>query len=160
MSRDGTPTDVAVEREESVLPLIDPPISPEARPFWEAARRGRLLLPRCLSCQTLIWYPRGVCPGCGGRGIEWLEGSGRGVIYSFSIIRRGAPAPFRNAAPYVLAYVELDEGPRLMTNIVDCDVDSLAVGDRVIAVFQPAGEQAAVVRFRVATDYLPRRTTA
>jgi uncharacterized OB-fold protein len=151
MNGAGLPSGVGLE-PVSALRAIDPPVSPEARPFWQAAREGRLLLPRCMSCERLIWYPRGVCPACGGCEIDWLEAAGRGVIYSFSVVRRGAPAAFRDVGPYVLAYVELEEGPRVMTNIVTSEIDSLQIGDPVVAVFEPTGEEAALVRFRIAAD--------
>ena len=133
----------------SRLPAPEPAISAEARPFWEAAAAGRLALPHCTRCDTVVWYPRAHCPECGG-GVVWQEASGGGAVYSFTVIRRGGTGPYADASPYVVAYVELDEGPRVMTNIVDCDVDEVAIGDRVRVVFAPAGDGAALVRFRPA----------
>lgn len=78
---------------------------------------------------------------------EWFEGSGRGTIYSYTINYRGE-GDYRDASPYVLAYVELEEGPRVLTNIVDADLETIAVGDRVEVVFEPAGEGVALYRFR------------
>lgn len=132
------------------LPAPAPVVSPEARPFWEAAAEGRLLLQRCSDCRAVIWYPRGLCPDCSSVRLEWFEGSGRGSVYSYTVVRRGGPGPYSEATPYVLAYVELEEGPRVLTNIVDCDPESIGVGDAVQAVFHPAGEKSALVRFRPA----------
>ena len=133
---------------DQALPTPAPAVSPEAKPFWEGAAEGRLLLQRCADCQTVIWYPRGFCPACSSRRIDWFEASGRGTIYSFTVVRRGAIGPYREHEPYVLAYVELEEGPRMMSNIVDCDNDSLRVGDSVRTVFHPTEEGTALVRFK------------
>jgi hypothetical protein len=118
-------------------------------PFWRATAAGRLLLQRCDTCGTVIWYPRGFCPDCGGSATSWEQATGRGTVYSFTVTRRGQ-GQWRDAGPYVLAYVELDEGPRLMTNIVDCDVDDVHVGQRVDVVFHDTGEGTALPRFRPA----------
>ena len=87
--------------------------------------------------------------GNGPTDVEWFEASGQGTIYSCTTTRR-MPGRWGGAAPFVLAYVELDEGPRLMTNIVDCDPDEIAIGDRVEAVFHPTEDGPALVRFRPA----------
>ena len=135
----------------SELPIRPPEITSETGPFWRAAAEGRLLLLRCDSCRALVWYPRGFCPDCGGRSLSWEESSGTGSVYSFTVTRRGLGA-WRDAGPYVLAYVELDEGPRMMTNIVDCDVDTVRIGQRVGVVFADTGEGTALPRFRPLED--------
>lgn len=140
------------------LPAPDPRVHDDARPYWEAAAEGRLVLPRCTSCGTVIWYPRGFCPACGSFDVEWFDAPGTGEVYSFSIPRRGQGA-YKDSGPYVLAYVELDlpdgmsdggPGPRVITNVVDCDPWSVQVGDRVQAVFHPTERGVALVRFRPA----------
>lgn len=133
---------------ESGLPAPVPIVHPEAKPYWDGAAEGRLSLQRCGDCATVIWYPRGICPECGSKRLDWFDASGRGTIYSYTVVRRGATGPYSGATPYVVAYVELEEGPRVMTNIVHCDVDSVGVGDAVRAVFDPTGEGSALVRFR------------
>ena len=138
---------------ERVLPAPAPNVLPEVKPFWDATAEGRLVLPRCLECQTLIWYPRPFCPACASTRVEWIEASGRGTIYSFTVNRRGVadlPA-YRDAGVYVLAYVELDEGPRVMTNVVECEPDSVRIGQRVEVVFHDTGQGTALPRFRPAT---------
>ncbi|HET6793061.1 MAG TPA: Zn-ribbon domain-containing OB-fold protein [Acidimicrobiales bacterium] len=121
------------------LPADPPHPSLEDMPFWEAARQDRLVLSRCRPCGNIIWYPRAFCPACGRMDVEWVESPGRGTVYSFTVSHRGGGA-WREAAPYVIAYVELEEGPRVLTNIVECDPEALAVGDRVEVVFQDAGD--------------------
>ncbi len=113
---------------ERIIPA--PPRNPEIEPFFEAAAAGRFLLRRCTQCRKFHWYPRPFCPFCQGK-TEWTEGSGKGTIYSYSVMRRVK-------APFALAYVELAEGPRMLTNIVKCDLDRLAIGQAVTLLFQPA----------------------
>jgi uncharacterized OB-fold protein len=111
-----------------VLPAPQP--NPETQAYWDAARQGRLLLRRCNACGEVHFYPRSICPFCFSDDTHWLESKGAGAIYAHSVMRRGA-------SPYALAYVTLDEGPTLMTNIVDCDLASLRVGQRVRVAFKP-----------------------
>jgi uncharacterized protein len=131
------------------LPAPAPRVNPEAERYWEATAEGRLLLQRCSACDAVVWYPRGFCPQCSGSELAWFEASGRGTVYSFTINRRGL-GEYAEAAPYVIAYVELEEGPRVLTNIVDADLERLAVGDAVEAVFHATDEGPALVRFRPA----------
>jgi uncharacterized OB-fold protein len=129
------------------LPAPAPVVSIESRPFWDATAEGRLLLPRCDDCGVTIWYPRAICPQCWSGAVSWFEGSGRGHIYSYTLVSRGQGA-YRDAGPYVLAYVELEEGPRIMTNIVDAEPSALGIGLPVEVVFHDTGEGAALPRFR------------
>jgi uncharacterized OB-fold protein len=131
----------------TTLPTPKPMPSPETAEFWAATAEGRLLLKRCNACGVVIWYPRAICPDCHAGDTSWFEASGQGEVYSFTVSRRGE-GPYREAAPYVLAYVQLDEGPRMMTNIVDCDVDTVAIGQRVTVTWHDTGEGNALPRFR------------
>ena len=133
----------------SRLPAPAPAVGPETEPFWRATAEGRLLLQRCTGCGAVIWYPRGFCPACSGTELEWFDASGRGRVYSYTVNRRGL-GPYADAGAYVLAYVELEEGPRVLTNIVDHDPETLAIGDAVEAVFHDTGEGVSLVRFRPA----------
>jgi len=94
------------------------------QPFAEAAERGVLALPKCTDCGRKHWYPRPFCPFCWSDAIAWEPSSGKGTIYSFSILRHPT-------APYSIAYVTLDDGPTLMTSIVDCPFEALRIGGRV-----------------------------
>ena len=129
------------------LPVPPPLVIPETKPFWDGTKAGRLVLPRCLRCSFVIWYPRQFCPECGHTPVEWFEASGHGSIYSFTIVRRGEGA-YRDTPQYVLAFVELQEGPRVMTNLIDCNPAQLRIGEPVRAVFCDAGDSAALLRFR------------
>jgi uncharacterized OB-fold protein len=135
---------------EKVLPAPAPVVTPEIKAFWDATAEGRLVLPRCADCQTVIWFPRPFCPQCASTNITWFEASGGGSVYSFTVNRRGVadlPA-YREVGTYVLAYVELDEGPRIMTNIVDCDPDDIQIGQRVEVVFHDTGQGPALPRYK------------
>ena len=106
----------------------------ESRGFWEGAGRGELVLQRCESCGLVQHRPRGVCAHClDGSALTHFTASGSGEIYSFTITEQNQAKGFAEACPYVMAYVKLDEGPRLLTVIVDCDPDDVAVGARVVA---------------------------
>ena len=131
----------------TALPAPAPTITLETKPFWEAATEGRLVLPRCDACTTIIWYPRAFCPACGNASVSWIEAAGTGTVYSFTIVRKGQ-GPYRDAGAYVVAYVELDEGPRMMTNVVDCDPDAVAIGMRVEVTFDATDKGTALPRFR------------
>jgi uncharacterized protein len=109
----------------------------ETAAFWDACADGRLSLPRCDDCGEFIWYPRLVCPFCGALSVTYTDVSGRGTVYSFTIIRRGS-GPYRDKAPYVLAMVRLDEGPTMMTNVVGVDPETVTIGQPVAVVFDPA----------------------
>jgi hypothetical protein len=113
--------------QERRMPAPQP--NPETQAFWDAARQGRLLLRRCKACGEVHFYPRTICPFCFSDDTEWLDSKGLGAVYAFSVMRRGPP--------FALAYVTLDEGPTMMTNIVDCDLNAVHIGQRVRVVFKP-----------------------
>ncbi|MFI0482993.1 Zn-ribbon domain-containing OB-fold protein [Actinomadura sp. 9N215] len=104
--------------------------------FWTATAEGRLLLPRCESCATVIWYPRPFCPRCGGRDVTFFPASGEATVYSYTVVRK-ARGDYRDLTPYVVAYVELAEGPRILTNIVGCDPAEVQIGQPVTLLFDP-----------------------
>ncbi|HUK09601.1 MAG TPA: Zn-ribbon domain-containing OB-fold protein [Stellaceae bacterium] len=110
--------------------LVAPEPNPETQAFWDAAKEGKLLIKHCRACGELHYYPRAICPFCFSDQTEWRESKGRGTIYSYSVMRR-APVP------YAIAYVTLEEGPTMMTNLVDCDFDRLRIGQNVKLVFKP-----------------------
>ena len=110
---------------------ISAPIpNPETVPFWEAAAKGQLLLRKCKSCGEVHYYPRSLCPFCFSE-TDWLPASGKGMIYSYSVMRR-APEP------YAIAYVALEEGPKMLTNIVGCSLDAIRIGQAVKVIFTPS----------------------
>lgn len=140
--------------DESGLPTPSPRANPETEPFWEATADGQLLLRRCGECDQYYYYPRAHCPECHADTTEWVEASGRGEIYSYSITRGGVGEPYAAATPFVLAYVELEEGPRMLTNVVGIDLEGgeePAVGQAVEVVFEDTDDDEndyALPRFR------------
>jgi uncharacterized OB-fold protein len=118
------------------LPAASPPYNPEAEPFWTAAADDRLVLPRCNACGHLVWYPRAWCPVCGSEEVTWTELTGRGTVYASTVLHRGM-GPWGQAAPFVVAFVELEEGPRILTNVVTEDPGAVRIGDAVQATFVP-----------------------
>ena len=121
--------------------ITAPPVNPENERYFEAAKAGKLLVGKCNDCGEYHFYPRLLCPHCFSDKTEWVSSKGNGVIYSHSTMRRGAPLP------YTIAYVTLDEGVSMMTNIVDCNPDDLKIGDKVKVVFKPAEEGTPVPMF-------------
>lgn len=134
----------------SKLPVSEPTVTAETEPFWSGLRKGRVLLPKCRRCDTIIWYPRHFCPRCGNLTVDWVEATGYGVVYSYTTVRRSR-GPYNEVVPYVVAYVELDEGPRVLTNLIDV-VGEPRIGQRVTAVFDASDTGAALLRFRQASD--------
>ncbi|MFN0318337.1 MAG: Zn-ribbon domain-containing OB-fold protein [Burkholderiales bacterium] len=112
--------------------LPAPPLNPENQRYFAAAAQGTLLIGKCNACGQPHFYPRVLCPHCFSENTGWIPARGTGVIYSYSTLHRGVPVP------YTIAYVTLDEGVSMMTNLVDCDPSTLAIGQRVKAVFREA----------------------
>ena len=119
-----------------------PQVNPEIQPFFDAAAQGRLMIKRCAACGQTHHYPRALCPFCASERTEWVLASGRGTIYSYSVMRR-VPVP------YAIAYVTLEEGVTMMTNIVDCDLDGLRIGQSVKLTFKPTDGGPPVPMFTV-----------
>jgi uncharacterized protein len=95
--------------------------------YWQSAAEGKLVLQRCVTCGAFQFYPRALCASCAGE-TEWVDASGRGTLYTFTVIRQNRSEAFKDLSPYAVGIVELEEGVRMMSNIVDCDVDRLEVG--------------------------------
>lgn len=131
----------------STLPNPAPLVTQANKAFWDATAEGRFQLQRCNACDTVLWFPRRHCPSCWTENISTFDASGKGIIYSFAVIRKGAML-YKEAGPFVVAYVELAEGPRVMTNIVECDVDAVKVGMPVEVVWHDTGQGNALYRFR------------
>ena len=128
------------------LPVIDP----GTRPFWDAARDHRLTIPKCKSCGKYHFYPRELCPHCHSDDLEWTDISGRGEIYSFTIARRPAGPVYADDVPYVIAMIALDEGPRMMTNLIVDDVETVQIGDRVAVHFDDVTDEVTLPKFVLA----------
>lgn len=123
-----------------------------SQPFWDAAKEHRLTFQRCRLCGTNVFYPRDICPGpnCFGVGtLDWIESSGRGTVYSFTVSYQPAHPGFRDDVPYMLAIVELDEGPRMNTNIINADPKDVAIGMQVEVVWDDVTPEFTLPKFQI-----------
>ena len=125
-----------------------PHLTATNRPFWEGARQHLLRVQRCGDCGEHIFFPRPFCLNCYSPNLDWVEISGRGKVYSFTIVHRPTVRGFDQDAPYIYAVVDLDEGPRMVTNIVGCPNDEVKVGMPVVADFEDITPEIALVKFR------------
>ena len=121
--------------------IPDPALNIGDEHYYEAAGQGKLLLKKCADCGEVHHYPRAVCPFCLSDKVSWQEAKGTGTIYTYSVTRRGGPVP------YCIAYVKLDEGVSMMTNIVDCDLDDIRVGQAVKVTFKKTAGGVSVPMF-------------
>jgi len=130
----------------SFLPLADVEINNETHPFFFFFHNNTLLLLRCTSCTSVVWYPRAHCPVCFSTELKWEEMSGRGTVYSYSIVAKGN-GRWKESGPYVVAYVELAEGPRILTNIVNVTPSEVHINMPVTAVFDTGDDGRVLLRF-------------
>ena len=126
-----------------------PEPTPQTRHFWDRCKDGELRLQRCTACKSSYFPPRPFCPKCSSRAVEVYKASGKGTLYSYVINMR--PRPDMGTEPYAIAVVQLDEGPRMMTNIVGCAPDDVRIGMAVEVTFEDLGDGASVPLFRPAT---------
>ncbi|MCU1357647.1 MAG: DNA-binding protein [Acidimicrobiales bacterium] len=107
---------------------IEPPVTDVSRPFWDATREQRFLVQWCIDCEQPIFYPREVCPSCLGTDLEWRPSAGTGTVYAVSVQHRPAFPTMADRVPYAVALIDLDDGIRLMSNVVECDPETVAPG--------------------------------
>jgi len=125
-----------------------PTISGETKPYWDNCRRGRLLIQKCDSCGEYQFYPRGICANCWSNDIQWITSSGKGTVWASTVTYQNGTPGFAEDVPYVLALVELEEGVRMFTNIVECDPRSVTIGMPVEVTFIQATNQISVPYFK------------
>ena len=137
----GTPADTRPPK-----PRPAPVPDPDTAPYWQAAHDGHLVVQRCRACGATQLYGRDRCLACRGP-VDWVEASGRGTVYSFTVIRQNYSRPFRDQIPYVVALVDLEEGPRVMTNVVGCAPEDVRIGLPVRATFEAVSDEAGIALF-------------
>jgi uncharacterized OB-fold protein len=125
-----------------------PRLDEETRGFWEACARHELYLQRCRCCRRFRHPPRALCPACLSSDVEWVRASGRGTVYSFTVTHQNQAPGFRERLPYVLAVVELEEGVRLMTNVVGSAPDAVRIGMPVEVAWQDVTDEVVLPVFR------------
>ena len=125
------------------------PLSPElTKPFWDAAKRHELAMPRCQKCDKFFFYPREECPRCASQDLGWATVSGKGRLHAYTIVHQVANAAFRDDAPQVYAVIQLDEGPRMISNMVDCPHEDLQVDMPVVALYDDVTPEWTLVKFK------------
>ena len=123
----------------------------DTRAFWEATKEKKLIYQQCDDCGTVVFYPRAHCTGCVGGNLSWHTASGRGTVYTFSVVRKAEHPFFRTQVPYAVAWIDLDEGPRILSNIVGVDdpATDIEVGARVMVEWE-MHDELALPLFRLA----------
>ena len=137
-----------MSQEQYNKPLPAP--QPESDFYWEKAREHQLWLRKCNDCLKAYFYPRDICPGCFSRNVTWIQSSGGGILHAFAIAYRAPSAAFKDDVPYVAAMVELEEGPRMPTRLIDIDPDPsvIKIGMPVTVVFEDITDKFALPKFR------------
>ena len=134
--------------DEYDMPL---PVPTElTRPFWDAAKQHDLQVQRCRAGNHLFLYPREYCPVCLSDDLEWVSVSGKGRVYTYTVVHRAADPRFQAQVPYVYAVIQLNEGPRLISNVVDCDVADVTIDMPVTVHFDDVTDETTLVKFRPA----------
>lgn len=121
----------------------------DTREFWAATRDGRLTYQQCKNCDTVVFYPRGHCTGCTSGKLEWKTAKGTGTIYTYSVVRQSYHPFFRSQAPYVVAWIDLDEGPRLVSNVLGIDSPDLSLIGKRVRVEWETHESVSIPLFRL-----------
>ena len=116
--------------------------------FWEATKRGELIIPYCNSCSTLFFYPREVCPNCFSKDLGWKKMSGKGHVYTYTHVRQAVHPSFQSANGHIYAIVQLDEGPKIPSGISGCEPEEVYVDMPVSVVFDDITEDYTLVKFQ------------
>lgn len=119
--------------------------------YWESAKAGKLVIQKCDACHTLQFYPRQFCIACLSESLDWIEAAGTGTIYTFTVNHRAANEYMKDKTPYVVAAIDLDEGVRMLANIVNSNIAEVACGKAVQVVFEKASEDITLPQFRLVT---------
>ena len=127
-----------------------PTVAGETKAFWDSCRRGQLVIQYCDGCDDYQWYPRGICADCWGESVRWVQSSGRGTVWTYTVTYQNRTPGFAEMVPYVLALVELEEGVRMFTNIVECNPRDVYIGMPVEVTFQTATPQITIPYFKPA----------
>lgn len=120
----------------------------DSRPYWEGLARGELRIQRCQACSQAVFYPRALCPHCHSDQLEWIVASGKGTIYTYTVAHQGF-GPFAADVPFVIALVELEEGARMMSRIIDAPRERVTIGAAVSVTFEGSGEDLTLPYFRL-----------
>jgi len=140
---------MADQKEKKYLKPL-PVIDEEMRPWWEALQRHELYVQKCRDCGDLRYHPRAQCTNCLSPRTEWVRCSGRGKVYTFTATYQNQGAGFRESLPYIMAWVELEEGVKILTNLVECRPEEAKIGMPVEVVYEDVTPQVTLAKFRPA----------
>ncbi len=124
--------------------------TPETKTYWEGCRQHQLLIQRCSECSKYQFYPRIICTACMSNNIKWVKAKGSGQIISYTIVHRAISGAYAAEVPYVIAMIQLEEGPRMMSNIIQCEPGSVEIGMPVEVIFDDWSEEITIPKFRPA----------
>jgi len=119
----------------------------DTRGFWEQLRDHRLVIQRCLECKTYRHHPRPMCPSCHSLAFEWAPVSGRGTVYSYALVNHLLHPYWAGKTPYNVVLVELEEGVRIVSNLVACPNDAIRIGMRVRVVWEDVSDEISLPMF-------------
>lgn len=128
-----------------------PTRSPEADQYWSGCREGRLIMPHCQSCGELHFYPRPFCPHCGGNDLAWRQLSGAGEVYTFAVVKQPLEKVFTGLIPYIIAIVELEEGIRILSHVIEVHPEEIKCGLKVQVDFREVSPTLTIPIFRPQT---------
>lgn len=124
-----------------------PEITRVSGPFYKAAKLHKLLFQHCRNCGKNIFYPKNLCPNCWSPDLEWTEASGKGKLYSYTVVHGAAPSAFKDAIPYVIGVIDLEEGVRMLSWVVECDIEQLKCDMDVKVNFRDLNDEIALPFF-------------
>lgn len=125
-----------------------PKPTPWSKPFWDGCKRHELLIQKCADCSVRVFYPKLFCPECLSSDLEWVKASGKGRIYTYTTIHSYQPTPFTEDVPYIVAVVQLEEGVRMMSNLIECPPDKARCDMEVEVVFEDVTDEITLPKFR------------
>jgi uncharacterized OB-fold protein len=120
----------------------------DSKEFWDGCHRHELLLQRCDNCHNYRYPPQVICPVCFSTDSKWEKANGRGEVYTFTVVRRALGPDWEDAVPYTIGVIQLDEGVRMVSNVVDCKPEDVRVGMKVAVTFDDVTENVALPKFK------------
>ncbi len=139
-----------MEKQETKTtpPKPVPVVNTWAQPFWDAAREERLIIQKCSKCGKHVFYPRIACPHCSANSLEWVEASGKGTVYSYTVVEANAPSAFQGDMPFVIAVIRLEEGVQMLSNVIGCDPYEVVCDMPVVVAFETLNDAFTLPKFR------------
>ncbi len=122
--------------------------TPETEPYWQGCKEHKLLIQSCSDCGHVQFYPRCVCTKCVSKNLDWIEASGQATVISYTVMHRSVSKAYCVDGPQVLALVRLEEGPQMMSHVIDCNEDDLSMGMAVDVTFEDWGDEVSMPVFR------------